>query len=123
MCPWDTDAPANISPLKLEVEVRQLWKFLTTYETTILKPSCQVFKSFPLTVYEKKLEVKILYILPCLKKTKSRQTGSWCPTALTVSYNVQYIMSNPAKFQINPIYGFWEKLDESFSYGCTGVHV
>ena len=20
----------------------------------------------------------------------------------------------PAKFQINPIYGFWEKLDESF---------
>ena len=26
----------------------------------------------------------------------------------------------PAKFQINPIYGFWEKLDESFFFRTDG---
>ena len=36
MCQWDMDAPANKNkcPLKQNVEVWQLWKSLTTYETS-----------------------------------------------------------------------------------------
>ena len=92
---------------KQEDGIGQIQKSLRTYSTSY-PTSLQSFKSCPFTISEKS-STEIL-------RPMYHQTGSLDRIDPKVALDVQYIISSyyPTKFQVIPIYGFWEKLDGNF---------